>query len=168
MREHMDMSVYPKDSKLYSPENKKVIGKFSDEKPGHIIKEVISLKPKMYSIMAEALPGLDEKEEPKEHFVVAKGISKAAQKKLTHEEYRKILDTKGTNTCNVKSIRSFKRKLYTITVNKRGLSSPNRKSRHLASSAASPNLPYFCSYYALNMLFSNIKWSAIILHFNIV
>ena len=125
LKEHMDMSVYSKDSKFYSPENKKVIGKFSDEKPGHIIKEVIALKPKMYSILAEALPASGE--EPKEHFVVAKGITKAAQKTLTHEGYRSVLDSAGVSMCKIDSIRSFKRKLFTISVNKRGLSSYDDK-----------------------------------------
>ena len=125
LKEHMDMSVYSKDSKFYSPENKKVIGKFSDEKPGHIIKEVIALKPKMYSILAEALPASGE--EPKEHFVVAKGITKAAQKTMTHEGYRSVLDSGGVSMCKINSIRSFKHKLFTISVNKRGLSSYDDK-----------------------------------------
>ena len=125
LKEHMDMSVYPTDSPFYSPENKKVIGKFSDEKPGHIIKEVIALKPKMYSILAEELPSSSPTE--KDHFMAAKGVSKAAQKNISHEDYRSVLEGRGTTSCDMRSIRSFNHKLFTLTINKRCLSAYDDK-----------------------------------------
>ena len=50
--EYMDLSGYDFRTPIgqfFSPQNRKVPGKFSDEKPLEIIKEVVSLKPKMYS-----------------------------------------------------------------------------------------------------------------------
>jgi len=126
LKEHMDLSVYSKDSPFFRPENKKVIGKFSDEKPDHIIKELIALKPKMYSILAEELPTSRQKEK-KDHFVTAKGITLSAQKSLTHEDYRTVLDSKESKNVNIRSIRSFKHKLFTISVNKKGLSAYDDK-----------------------------------------
>ena len=54
----MDLSGYSTDSplkKYHNSQNKKVPGKFSDEKPEEVIKEVVDLKPKMYSILAKLL-----------------------------------------------------------------------------------------------------------------
>ena len=126
LRKHVDLSVYPKDSPYFRPENKKVIGKFSDEKPDHVIKEVIALKPKMYSILAEPLPTSRQKEK-KENFITAKGITAAAQKLLTHEDYRSVLVSRKAMNVDVRSIRSFNHKLFTISVNKKGLSAYDDK-----------------------------------------
>ena len=50
MKEYFDLSNYPKGSKYFSNDNKKVPGKMKDEYGGKIIYEVTILKPKMYSI----------------------------------------------------------------------------------------------------------------------
>ena len=44
-----DFSNYPKDSKVFDPTNKKVIGKMEDEYEGKTIGEFVGLKSKMYS-----------------------------------------------------------------------------------------------------------------------
>ena len=46
-----DTSNYPKDSPLFSPINKKVLGKMKDECGGLAIEEVVAVRPKMYSVV---------------------------------------------------------------------------------------------------------------------
>ena len=46
----LDFSNYPKDSKFFDPNNKKVIGKMKDEREGKINDELVGIKSKMYSI----------------------------------------------------------------------------------------------------------------------
>ena len=53
MQEHSwlyDTSNYPKDHLLYDAANKKVLGKMKDECGGEVIKEVVAVRPKMYSV----------------------------------------------------------------------------------------------------------------------
>lgn len=121
-----------------------VPGKFSDEKPTEIIKEVISLKPKMYSVLTEKLVCkkkhvcvedcfLESDECNREHKcskgcskghkVTAKGITMTAQKKISHEDYRVVLKNQSTTMTSSRTIRSFNHNLYSIAVSKRGLSS---------------------------------------------
>ena len=52
-RSLFDNSDYPKSSKLFSGENKKVIGKFKDEAAGKPILEFFGVKTKMYSCTKE-------------------------------------------------------------------------------------------------------------------
>ena len=109
LRDLMDFSGYVKGTPLarfHDPANKKVPGKFSDEKPTEIINEVIALKPKMYSVMTKQL--LVKCEKPHNctsscfigHSVTAKGITKTAQRKIRHEDFRKVLSTQCTTVLN--------------------------------------------------------------------
>ena len=147
LRDHMDLASYDEGTclgKFKDVTNKKVPGKFSDEKPTEIIKEVISLKPKMYSVLTEKLicKKVHECEEVcfQEteicckthectkycligHKVTAKGITKAAQKKISHEDYREVLEKQSTTMVSSRTIRSFIHNLYTVSMSKRGLSS---------------------------------------------
>ena len=49
----VDLSNYPKSSKYFCNDNKKVVGKMKDEYGGKLIKKCIGLKSKMYSILDE-------------------------------------------------------------------------------------------------------------------
>ena len=60
-----DTSNYPKDHMLYGDRNKKVLGKMKDECGGDVIKEVVAVRPKMYSV------DVGEKDKSK-----AKGVKK--------------------------------------------------------------------------------------------
>ena len=56
IRHLLDLSGYNQNTplgKFYDSSNRKVPGKFSDEKPQEIIREVIALKPKMYSLLTK-------------------------------------------------------------------------------------------------------------------
>ena len=46
-----DTNNYPKDYPLFSPINKKVLGKMKDECGGLAIEEVVAVRPKMYSVL---------------------------------------------------------------------------------------------------------------------
>ena len=133
MKDLMDLSGYIKNTpleKFYDPQNKKVPGKFSDEKPTEIIREVIALKPKMYSVLSKKLicKGTNDSTHKcnykcfNGHAVTAKGITKASQKLIRHEDYHRVLTSQSTTMTKTKTIRSFNNKLYSIIVHKRGLS----------------------------------------------
>ena len=49
IKEHLDLSAYPKEHFLHDTTNKKVIGKFKDEKNGCVIKEWVAIRAKCYS-----------------------------------------------------------------------------------------------------------------------
>ena len=90
--------------------NKKVIGLMKDELGGKIIKEFISLRPKMYSYRVE-------ESEPKK----CKGIKKCAVKKtITFEDYKRCL-FEGINIHRSQMFRSKKHKIKTLEVNKLAL-----------------------------------------------
>ena len=77
---HFDTSDYPSDHFLHSNVNKKVLGKMKDETAGIPIDEFVGLRPKMYSMT------YGEKEKK-----TAKGITRACQKKIRHEAYKRCL-----------------------------------------------------------------------------
>ena len=49
-----DLSNYPKSSKYFCSDNKKVVGKMKDEYGGKSILKFVGLKSKMYSILDES------------------------------------------------------------------------------------------------------------------
>ena len=132
LRQYMDLSGYVKDTPLYiyrESSNKKVPGKLSDEKPLEVIREVIALKPKMYSVLTQKLKCSNDEDEHQcedkcfiGHSVTAKGIPRTAQKRISHNDYLHILNKNSSNMIKAKTIRSFKHKLYSINICKRGLS----------------------------------------------
>ena len=141
LRNYMDLAEYRKDTclgKFQDPTNKKVPGKFSDEKPTEIISEIIALKPKMYSVLTKKLvckKSIDKKHPEHSctkkcfngHAVTAKGITKTAQKSISHEDYRDVLVLKKTTMSTARTIRSFNHRLYSIVIQKRGLSAYDDK-----------------------------------------
>ena len=130
LREHMDLAGYSDSgplAKFKDLTNKKVPGKFSDEKPTEVIKEVIALKPKMYSLLTQSLECFKEHDCSSfcltNHSVTAKGISRAAQRNISHQDYKNVLEKSEVTSCVNRSIRSFNRELFTIEVKKQALSS---------------------------------------------
>ena len=134
IRHLMDLSGYDKSTVLgqfHDNSNKKVPGKFSDEKPHAVIKEVVALKPKMYSILCKQLTCVRSDFNPNHtcidkcrigHSATAKGISKVAKQKITHDEYKKVLLTSGSTMTSAHTIRTFNNSLYSVKITKRGLS----------------------------------------------
>ena len=107
-----DFSDYPKDHPLCNTTNKKVLGKMKDETASVPISEFVGLRSKMYSMSY----GGNEKK-------TAKGISKnVIQKRLRHSAYRDCLFKQHTTIAHMKQIRSIKHQLYSLALNKIGLS----------------------------------------------
>ena len=148
LKEYMDLSSYNTNSplqKYHNPMNKKVPGKFSAEKPEEVIKEVLALKPKMYSVLPKPLlkHGLTS-------HATAKCISKVAQKTITHQDYLDTLRNRETTIVMSNAIRSFSHQLYSVEIAKRGLSAYDDKKYVLTMVAilqlkASKHFVYFVS-----------------------
>ena len=125
LKEYMDLSGYLMNSplqKYHNSANKKVPGKFSDEKPEEVIKEVVALKPKMYSILAKPLLT-----HQLAGHTTAIGISKVAKRMITHRDYLNTLTNRGTTVVKSNAMRSFSHELYSIEITKRGLSAYDKK-----------------------------------------
>ena len=118
MVDEYDFSVYPVDHPMYSIENKKIPGKFSDETEGRAILEFAGCKAKMYSILYE------NGEEHKK----AKGIKHyVVEKNMTHNHYREVLETASLMRHNMNMFRNREHVIYTITQNKISLSAYDDK-----------------------------------------
>jgi hypothetical protein len=116
-----DNSDYPKDSPYYSTHNKKVIGKFKDEAGGVPVIEFVGLRSKMYSYVKENGGG----------GMTAKGVKKyVIRNKLTHENFKDVINTKGRMRHNMNTIRSKKHTIGMYELRKVTLSCFDDK-RHL-------------------------------------
>ena len=71
-----DFSDYPRNSKIFDPVNKKVIGKMKGKFKGKIISEFIGLNSKMYSFVE-----VDGKESEKQ-----KGVNRGVVRGIRHKE----------------------------------------------------------------------------------
>ena len=93
--------------------NKKVLGKFKDEKGGECIKEFAALRAKLYTFK------MNDGEENKK----CKGIKKAVVKKsITHEDYKSCLFELKEQRRQMNVLRSYNHMIYTETINKVALS----------------------------------------------
>ena len=110
-------SGYEPDRPLLIGKNKKVIGLMKDELGGKIMKEVIGLRPKMYSYRVE-------ESKPKN----CKGIKKCVVKKtISFEDYKRCL-LEGRNIHRSQLMfRSKKHNVRTSEVNKLALSREDDK-----------------------------------------
>ncbi len=110
--ELFDFSNYPRDHPLKDDKNMKVVGKMKDETAGEPILEFVGLRSKMYSISCKSI----EKK-------TAKGVSKSVIKRqLRHRMYKNCLFNEEQMVNTMKSIRSDKHQLYSISQNKISLS----------------------------------------------
>ena len=107
-----DTSDYPSSHPAFSTRNKKVLGKMKDEYNGRPIAEFVGLRPKMYSIL-EA----DGHEKKK-----AKGISKRTTSRMLHSSYREALFGETSSTAIMQRITSKNQRVYTVRLEKVGLS----------------------------------------------
>ena len=108
-----DTSDFKQDHPLYSPVNKKVLGKMKDECAGTLIAEYIGLRPKMYSIK------MSNDSEIKK----AKGVKRYVVKQyIKHEQYKKALFGRRTFKHEMNTIRSQGHQIYSLRMNKTSLS----------------------------------------------
>ena len=98
-----DTSDYPREHLLHNVENKKVVGKMTDECAGRPIAEYIGLRPKMYSIL----------EANGDNTKKAKGVKKYVVKKhIRHNQYREALFEKTTFHHDMNVLRSERHHIY--------------------------------------------------------
>ena len=112
-------SGYPNDGSRPLPigKNKKVIGLMKDELGGEIMKEFVSLRPKMYSYRVV-------NSEPKK----CKGIKKCVVKKtISFDDYKRCLFSGESSHRNQLLFRSRKHEVRTLEVNKLALSREDDK-----------------------------------------
>ena len=115
MLDLLDTSDYPKDHKLHSTKNKKVIGKMKDELTGNIMTEFVGLRSKMYTFKYIKAGGLKEVKK-------AKGIKRSVvEKGIKFDDYYNVLTDSTMVHKNQNVIRSHKHDVYTETVNKKAL-----------------------------------------------
>jgi len=116
MKEHFDFSNYPTNHPNYDKSNAKKLGLFKDEADGHVITKFVALKPKMYAMLIEQENGTKEK-------MTAKGCPKASMKKqMEFKSYMDTLHEETTAQVSFNCIRSKNHEIYTLGINKRGLS----------------------------------------------
>ena len=117
VKSRFDTSGYVDNRPLPTGKNKKVIGLMKDELGGEIMKEFVSLRPKMYSYRVGNA-------EPKK----CKGIKKCVVKKtITFNNYKDCL-FKGRNLYKSQLLfRSDKHEIKTLEVNKLALNSQDNK-----------------------------------------
>ena len=114
-----DTSGYPNNGSRLLPvgKNKKVIGSMKDELGGEIMKEFLSLRPKMYSYRVG-------NSEPKK----CKGIKKCVVKKtISCDDYKRSLFSGESSHRSQLLFRSRKHKVRTLEVNKLALSREDDK-----------------------------------------
>ena len=93
--------------------NKKVLGKFKDEKGGECIEEFVALRAKLYSFK------MNDGEENK----ICKGIKSGVVKKsIAHEDYKTCLFELKEQRRQMNVLRSYNHTIYTEAVNKVALS----------------------------------------------
>ena len=103
-KEFFDLSNFPKNSKYYSINNKKVPGKMKDEYGGKIICEVTVLKPKMYSIL-----DINKNE---------KSIHKGHNSFINYDEYEDTRPNKKVIGHKMSGMKSKNHKIFTYESNK--------------------------------------------------
>lgn len=125
-----DTNNYPKEHFLYSTNNKKVPGKFQDEKAGMIINSCACPKPKMISLEAVNNGRVDSHKR-------AKGIKKQViEKTLTHDDYKAVVMHDLLTYSKMNTFRSINQQIGTYSIVKVGLHSFDDK-RYLLNNIVS-------------------------------
>ena len=115
---YFDTSDYEIDNTHNLPVvNKKVMGKYMDECSNYIISRFISLRAKMYALEIHNADTLKK----------LKGIGNSAVKRLTFNDYYKVLCNKSNMLISYCNIRSINHSLYTVKLNKLALDGADDK-----------------------------------------
>ena len=137
VKRKFDTSNYPDvhPSGIKTGANEMVIGKFKDEAGGNQITHFVGLRPKLYSFKVEMKYKKDKKdgeikeiEAEDDETRKAKGVKKNVIKKsLSFEDYKKCLFSKEKIMKEMNVIRSQNHDIFSMTVNKVGLSANDDK-----------------------------------------
>ena len=120
LKEHLDLSNYPRNHPLYDPSNKAVLNKFKDECAGHVVKEFIGLRSKCYSIL------IQENEEEKQKSTAA-GVKKCVKKSIHHDHYRSTLESESDYYVTQNLLRSYKHTIFSVNQKKIALTAYDDK-----------------------------------------
>ncbi|XP_069160116.1 uncharacterized protein [Procambarus clarkii] len=112
LSQHMDFSSFPPENPYFDDSRKGQLGLLKSEVGAKIIKELIALKPKMYSILTQDQVQLCR----------CKGIPTYHQSKLTHAAFQSALELNIGQRFHSRSIRNVKGRMFTCLTTKRGLS----------------------------------------------
>ena len=119
LKNHLDLSNYPKTHPLYDPSNKAVLNKFKDECSGSVIKDFVGLRSKCYSILIQ--------DEECSHKNTAAGVKKPIKKSIHHDSYLLTLDTESDYFITQKLLRSYKHTIFSVDQTKVGLTAYDDK-----------------------------------------
>ena len=136
-----DFSKYPREHPLYSTENKKIIGKFKDESHGLVVQEFVGLRPKMYSLY------FTEKNQIVEKKVTKRTAKNVTKHQIRHECYKQCLFNQEQQMALMKQLRSFQHNIFSINLNKIGLSPYDNKRYILGNGCDS-----VASHYSIALL----------------
>ncbi|XP_069160334.1 uncharacterized protein [Procambarus clarkii] len=112
LSQHMDFSNFPPENPYFNDSRKGQLGLLKSEVGAKIIKELIALKPKMYSILTQ----------DQVQICRCKGIPTYHQSKLTHAAFQSALELNIGQRFQSRSIRNVKGRMCTCLTTKRGLS----------------------------------------------
>ena len=137
IKEHLDLSNYPKDHVLYDATNGTIAGFFKDETEGVPILQFCGLRAKCYSILLESdddildsLGVLCKKRENlnfKEQKLATAGLRSTTHSELTHERFVNTLVDNNYMNIKQRVIRSKAHNLYTVEQERIGLSAFDSK-----------------------------------------
>ena len=149
MKQHFDLSDYPKNHKYHDSTNKKVLCKMKDEGESKPMVEFIGLRAKMYMQQYQ-----DNSK------VVAKGVKSYVKNTLKMEEYKQALFNKKNIYKLQNSLRSYEHEMYSITLNKSSLCAYDDK-RYICSDGISTLAWGHCKIFKENIAdiiyFNNIR-----------
>ena len=128
--DYFDSSNYPQDHPLFTAANKARLGCFKDEAAGKVIREMILLRPKMYSMKYLGHDGGIKR---------AKGISRHLVASTSHETYLEAFLSGRETTYDMTILRSKLHTIQTATFRKRGLSSWEDKRCWLDANSSVPH-----------------------------
>ena len=122
----LDLSDYPPDHFLYDPTNKKVPLTMTDELQGKVLREVVCLRSKLYSI--DFVGGKKQS---------AKSVTKCVKKTLHYDLFKKCLLSKEQVTKTMFQLKSFNHQIVVNSVEKIALSAFDDKRYILNDGIAS-------------------------------
>ena len=108
----LDFSDYPQGHPYRNELNKMKLGYFKCETKGAPIREIVGLRPKMYSYLYNS----DNVQKPYKEKIRIKGVSRAAAKTLRHEMYSDQLREAKENYLTNRRIGSKLHQIYSICV----------------------------------------------------
>ena len=116
-KELFDLSNFPKSSKYYCDENKKIVGKMKDEYGGKSILKFVGLKSKMYSILDESSNEKNTNKGQNAFIEFQEFYDTLFQKKILRHPIRRIGSKNhnlGTYETNKRSLSCFDDKRYIL------------------------------------------------------